>query len=301
MTGERDSVKNGSAQMARPRQSSFQVEAELITGMATTRLVWFEMDGSPNHSVMWDNYYLDLSLTPRPVNMRACFPNRWSPQRFASVGDMLLIPPGEPVHIRADTPFRQTSIICELDPVRVHDLIGFEIDWNDRRIEAGLDLASSSIRHLLRKLAEEAREPGIASNEFVDLVTKQLAIEIGRHMETVDEAPVTGGLAPWRLRIIDDRLKIGGEFPTLVDLAELCSLSVRQLTRGFKKSRGCTIGDYVTQMRLESAKRRLSAGESIKLISHELGYTSPSSFSYAFRRSVGLTPRQFLNRVYRSK
>jgi AraC family transcriptional regulator len=205
------------------------------------------------------------------------------------------------VHIKADSPFRQTSIICELDPKALHDLIGFEIDWNDRRLEGVLDLTSNSIRYLLRKLAEEARGPGIASAAFAELAAGQLAIEIGRHLEAIDEAPVSGGLAPWRMRIIDDRLKGGGEMPTLVELAELCSLSVRQLTRGFKTSRGCTIGDYVTQTRLETAKRRLSAGESIKSISHELGYTSPASFAFAFRRSIGITPRQFLNRVYRSK
>jgi AraC family transcriptional regulator len=100
-------------------------------------------------------------------------------------------------------------------------------------------------------------------------------------------------LAPWRLRIIDERLEALRVAPTLAELAGLCSLSVRQLTRGFRASRGCSIGEYVAQSQIDHAKRLLASEESVKTIAYSMGFASPSSFSYAFRRATGLTPRQF--------
>ena len=38
-----------------------------------------------------------------------------------------------------------------------------------------------------------------------------------------------------------------GPLPSLAELAELCALSVRQLTRGFRASRGCSLGEHIAQ------------------------------------------------------
>jgi AraC family transcriptional regulator len=95
-------------------------------------------------------------------------------------------------------------------------------------------------------------------------------------------------------------LKEVREPPTLAELAGLCKLSVRQLTRGFRTSRGCSIGDHVAHSRLDNAKQLLSTEQSVKAIAYSLGFSSPSSFSYAFRRSVGETPRQFRQRMLRA-
>jgi AraC family transcriptional regulator len=112
---------------------------------------------------------------------------------------------------------------------------------------------------------------------------------------------VTGGLAAWRLRLIDERLREIRAAPTLEELAKLCNLSVRQLTRGFRASRGRSIGEHVAQCRIENAKRLLATDESVKAIAYSLGFSSPSSFSFAFRRATGETPREFRQRLVRAK
>lgn len=278
-----------------------QVEAEVATSFATVRLVWFDLREPPDQITQWDRYRLDLCMTPRPLNMRASYGNHWEAHRFVRVGDMFLVPPGEPIHIKADSPVLQTSIICEIDPTLLHEWIGFELDWTSRRLESTLDISSNTIRHLLRRLAEETRAPRFGSAKFLEFVAGQLAIEIGRHFEGVMDTPVSGGLASWRLRIIDERLGEPGKPPTLVEMAELCSLSVRQLTRGFRTSRGCSIGEYVAQTRIDNAKRLLASGHGVKAIAHSLGFSSVASFSRVFRLVAGLTPRQFLHRVLRGK
>jgi AraC family transcriptional regulator len=51
--------------------------------------------------------------------------------------------------------------------------------------------------------------------------------------------------------------------------------------------------------RLEHAKRQLAGDQSVKAIAYSLGFSSPSSFSYAFRKVIGESPRQVRQRVLR--
>ncbi|HEX7854942.1 MAG TPA: helix-turn-helix transcriptional regulator [Sphingobium sp.] len=284
--------------MERPTPVEMTVQAQVAVPIATAQVVQFTMI-DPSDTVMQrrNGYWLDLCLTPRPLNTRACYREHWGPHRFERLGDMFLVPPGEAIHVRGDSAGLQSSIICELHADAINKWLGTEIDWNDRRLEASLDISSNTIRHLLRRLAEEARNPGLGSPMLVECIAGQLAIELGRYCEAVVDAPVSGGLAAWRLRIIDERLREVREPPTLGELAALCNISVRQLTRGFRASRGCSIGEYVVQSRIESAKRLLDRDESVKAIAYSIGFSSTSSFSYAFRRATGLTPRQFRQRV----
>jgi AraC family transcriptional regulator len=55
----------------------------------------------------------------------------------------------------------------------------------------------------------------------------------------------------------------------------------------------------MAQMRIEAAKRRLATQESIKEIAVSMGFSSQSTFTYAFRRRAGITPNQFRKRVLR--
>jgi AraC family transcriptional regulator len=133
------------------------------------------------------------------------------------------------------------------------------------------------------------------------MVAGQLAVEVARYCEAIAEGPISGGLASWRLRLIDERLQQTGEVPSLDALASLCSISIRQLTRGFRASRGCSIGDHIAHSRIDMAKRLLGTSDSIKAIAFALGFASPSSFSYAFRRATGSSPRQFRQRQLRKR
>ena len=157
-------------------------------------------------------------------------------------------------------------------------------------------ITNAAIRTLLFRIAEEVRHPALASDRMIEFLSGELAIELARFCLQRVEQPVTGGLAGWRLRLIDERLSEDLTAPSLVELARLCNISVRQLTRGFRVSRGCSIGDYVEQRRMETAKRLLMAGESVKTIAFTLGFSSPSSFTFAFRRAVGSSPSQFRRR-----
>jgi AraC family transcriptional regulator len=287
--------------MAERSEASMTVEAEIRVPTASAQLVRFHVPGPADDILLIrepETYWLDLCLTPRPPNARACYVDRWGSDRFERIGNVFLLPPRETVRARSDGGPTQTSVLCHLRVDSFRKWFGDDLEWTDCRLEAGLDIPDANIRGLLLRLAEELRRPGFASEALVELIVAQVALELGRYCVTIEEQPAAGGLAPWRLRLIDERLREMRDPPSLSELATLCNLSVRQLTRAFRASRGRSIGDYVAQCRIDNAKRLLATDASIKTVAYSLGFASPSSFSYAFRRATGRTPREFQGRPH---
>jgi AraC family transcriptional regulator len=248
-----------------------------------------------------EDYWLDLCLTPRPPNTRACYHGHWGPRRYQRLGRMFMLPPGEAIQIHGDRGSAQDSILCLLRPEPMHKWFGGDLPWTDRRLEASLDIRDSTVGELMLRLAQELREPGFASDTLVELIAAQLAMQLGRYYPQIPSGAARGGLAPWRIRLIDERLKDGREPPSLTELADLCRLSVRQLTRGFRTSQGYSIGDYMAENRVETAKTLLATGQSVKAIAYTVGFSSPSGFCAAFRRATLQTPGQYRENLVRNK
>ncbi|MCB2049158.1 MAG: helix-turn-helix transcriptional regulator [Novosphingobium sp.] len=278
---------------------SLEVDAQLIGSSLKARIVRLSLS-EPTASVLSNEnaYIIDMCLTPRPLAAVGNYRDHWGPHRYEKLGDIYIIPPGEALHVRGDV-VRQATLMCDLSASAVSEAMGTELEWSQQKLNSTLDIGSARIRALLLRITDEVRHPGIASRRMIDLLASELAIEIGRYCLDQSEKPLTGGLSGWRLRLIDERLSESPEPPSLAELANLCGMSVRQLTRGFRVSRGCSIGDYLEQRRMEHSKRLLMQGEAVKGVAFALGFSSPSSFTFAFRRAVGMSPTQFRQRQAR--
>jgi AraC family transcriptional regulator len=269
------------------------IEAELHLPIAKVELIQIDL-AAPIENVLRvdDAYRIDLSLTPRLPGTRFSFSDRWSSHRFVAAGRVFVLPPNEPLRVRSGVG-RQGALILHLYTELIREWFEFEIEWTDRRLEASLDVASLAVRGLLIQLAEEVRCPGFASEIMSEALAMQIAVNLYRYYIDFGERKSLGGLAPWRLRLIDERFTDMDTAPSLSELAEICKLSARQLSRGFRASKGISIGEYVVQRRLENAKKLLVAGGSVKSVAYSMGFASPSSFCYAFRKSTGIAPGQF--------
>jgi AraC family transcriptional regulator len=106
-------------------------------------------------------------------------------------------------------------------------------------------------------------------------------------------------LSPWRLRLIEERLVGETAPPSVAELAALCNISVRHLTRAFRVSRGRSIGNYVLEHRMTHAKKLIETGMNIKSVAQAMDFTASSNFTAAFRRATGETPRDYKQRVSR--
>lgn len=242
------------------------------------------------------SYCLILCRTPRPSDARASYPDAWGANRLEPLGDLSLLPPGQRLKIKGNRQ-TQVAITCHLSPTMVEQWLQHPVEWTDARLEASLHLSNPHIRMMILRLAEEAHRPGLAHDAMIKAISAQLGVEVARFCEAAREIRAVGGLAGWRLRIIDEHLRDLRSTPSIQRLAELCNLSPRQLSRGFRASRGETISEYCAGLRIELAKRLLAGEDSIKSIAFATGFAAPSTFSQAFRQHTGTTPREFRQRM----
>jgi AraC family transcriptional regulator len=283
-----------------PVRGAIEVAAELSARSANVQLVQYHFTGAPDSMLRVDDRFrVELCLSARHRSARGCYRDVWGPHRFERIGDLFVLAPGMDMLARSDEDTSLTSLICELASESVLELFDRVPPPTDQLLVASLDVRDSKVRALLLRLAEEASHPGFASEMLVELIAGQMAIELVRLGSVVTERQAQGGLAPWQLRLIDERLKEIGAAPSLTVLAELCRISVRQLTRGFRASRGSSIGAYVANSQMEHAKRLLAQGETVTAIAACLGFASSSNFCFAFRRATGLSPGQFRQTLLR--
>ncbi|WP_347548733.1 response regulator [Pseudalkalibacillus hwajinpoensis] len=85
---------------------------------------------------------------------------------------------------------------------------------------------------------------------------------------------------------------------TLEDAAEHVRLSPYYVSKLFKDRSGMTFIDYVTEVRVEAAKRTMiDPLKSLKEICYEVGYKDPNYFSRVFKRKTGVSPSQYRDRL----
>lgn len=275
-----------------------QVEAEVPLEIGRIEIVRKYFNGPIDVLGTSRMHHLELTLLPSS-SARFCFPDRWGPDRFEPIGELFLLPAQLMVHAKSDCR-QQNSIVCWFDPGAVAMWLGSDLQWTDSRLQGGLDIVNSNIRSLLFRIGEEIRNPGFASDTMVELMAGQVTIELSRHISQIDEAKRKAGLSAWCLRQIDERLADGAAPPTLAELAALCNLSVRHLTRSFRASRGRSIGSYIAEHRIDLAKQLLALGLRVKSVAHSTGFTAASNFAAAFLRATGETPRQYRRRTNRT-
>jgi AraC family transcriptional regulator len=140
-------------------------------------------------------------------------------------------------------------------------------------------------------------ESGRADQYYVDALTKVLAHELSRSDEEPSrKSPVNrGGLATWQSRVVIQHIEEHlSEQISLVTLADLARLSRSHFSRAFKQSFGVPPHEYHVQRRIDKAKALLTEREaSVTDVGFALGYSHTSSFSVAFRKITGRSPRDF--------
>ncbi len=85
---------------------------------------------------------------------------------------------------------------------------------------------------------------------------------------------------------------------SLISVAKYVGLSSAHFSTVFSQTLGRSFINYLTAMRIEKAKELL-ANTSMKLsaIAMEIGYNEPNYFSHVFRKTEGITPKEYRNQV----
>jgi two-component system response regulator YesN len=83
---------------------------------------------------------------------------------------------------------------------------------------------------------------------------------------------------------------------TLADMAKAAHLSISRLAHLFREQMGITPVDFLTNIRIDHAKRLLlTTDNNCTRICYDVGYNNQSYFTRVFKQATGLTPREFRN------
>jgi len=239
------------------------------------------------------NYVIGAALTaiPDPSEGRYDVGSR---EGFSPIGRIVFVPANVPWQVRTGGG-RFRTLTTEVAPDRFHAVTGLAGTWSERELSGFHDIQSPRLQQVLQHLHEEAVAPGFASELLTDSIAVTLLIELARHLRSTSEARAAGRLDAWRMRRVTELIFAApAEATTVAALARACGMSERSFVRRFKETTGQGIGSYVRDAKIARARQLLSEGKrGIKEIAYETGFADASSFSFAFRRATGQTPRQF--------
>lgn len=152
------------------------------------------------------------------------------------------------------------------------------------------DLVVESL--LSAMLQEIGAEP--TSGLYLDALLETVLVRVIRSHSNISTitAAAPQAMAPYRLRRVQDFVE--GNLAQDIDLkslAEKAGLSRFHFCRVFQRATGQTPHEYVLQRRIDRAKRLMcETCSSLEEIAMQIGFSSASQLSTAFKRSVGLSP-----------
>jgi len=143
-----------------------------------------------------------------------------------------------------------------------------------RALERALPIEALQIEEealaILGEVLGSARPPGLAGGQ-------------GRH-HSRDAAETTDAAREYIASRYTQRLQ-------LQEIAIACNVSIHRLCRAFLAATSMTVHRYVSRLRLTAALERLADGErDLTALALDLGFSSHSHFSWAFRREFNLSP-----------
>jgi AraC family transcriptional regulator len=123
---------------------------------------------------------------------------------------------------------------------------------------------------------------------------------VRRHGGIAPPIAVTrGGLSSWQQKKVAEFIEQNlADDIRLTVMASIVGLSPYHFGRAFKQSFGVPPHRYHMQRRIERAKILLAeAAQSVTAVAMAVGFAETSSFSAAFRRVTGVSPRVFRRRL----
>jgi AraC family transcriptional regulator len=279
----------------------FRVEhrQELDAALIEVRRYFWSKPIEQTIHAMSDALVINMALTSRPSRTRV---DRISPEENSTGGDagrLLIMIPGVPYYLVAPGgSFR--SLHCAIGCTRFEAVTGEAIDWQALGPFSGEARPGLGIETHLTRIHDELVHNGLGRQTVIEACVNLICVELSRQFRRGRPARPdvhTGGLAAWRMRLIIERIHADRPAPRLAELASLCGLTERQLSRAFKAETGSTLGRVVDEVTTERAHRLLT-GTSLPIagIARELGFASADSFAQSFRRHTGTAPSRIRHR-----
>jgi len=202
-------------------------------------------------------------------------------------GNVIVIRPGEAHDGQSGTAHEYSYRMFYVSVAKLQ-LIAAHVS-KDRACALGTSSAVVDDRKAFRALmtASNAALAGcsLAADQLVHDVLLSLAGDVADDDGAANRAALT------RVRdYLHDRL---ARTITVDELATVAGISRFRLTRQFQRAYGLPLHAYHLHVRLEEARRRLTAGASIAAVAADLGFVDQSHLHRRFKGAFGMTPAEW--------
>ena len=201
----------------------------------------------------------------------------------ADVNQALFFNAGEDYRIDHITDDGDACLSLDVSAQMLEELAG-AMKFRDpqRRLEPALQVQVARLRHARCNI----------------LLAEEIALRIARRLLIADRLPKLVNAA--QRRLVHRAKQMLHADPchrwSLSEIAQTIGTSPVHLTQTFSKAEGMPLYRYQTQLRLALALHELPGAEDLAALALDLGFSSHSQFTAAFKRMYGLPPSALKNR-----
>jgi AraC family transcriptional regulator len=214
-----------------------------------------------------------------------------------TVGQASIIPTGQ----QYSAVWREEleDIGIHLDPDYVARLARELVQTDRVDLIADCEVGDPLVHQIGRSLAAEVDAGAPGGLIYAESLVNTLVAHLFRHYSTAGERfqHHLGGLPKHKLRRVTEFIEENLEHDlTLTEIAEIAELSPFHFARSFKQTTGSTPIQFLTQRRINLAKRLLVESElPIVEIGLRAGFKNQSHFTTLFRKITAMTPKAYRN------
>jgi AraC family transcriptional regulator len=214
-------------------------------------------------------------------------------------GDCIIIPAGMSLrwHQLQTMPNRMLLLYLHPDFLR-NTAESIDVDYGQISIAPQFGIRDQHIRHVGLSLHCELKQSSVIGRHYAESLAQVLAMQLVRRYSYLKDLQMShGGMAPRKLRKAIEFINENLDKEQTVALAAVAGavhMSYFHFTRAFKQSTGVTPNVYITEQRIDRAKKLLSETDfPIADIALRTGFASQSHFTTTFRKLVWNTPKAF--------
>jgi AraC family transcriptional regulator len=197
---------------------------------------------------------------------------------------MVICHPAGERHANAHRSARVRMLCVELGHARLAGLRDAA-----RMLDRPAHFQGGELPRLGERLARELRRDDGVSELAIEALVLELIVESSRAL-----APVASAPPRWLARAIEYLHAHYVAAPTVGDIAHAVGVHPAHLARVFRRHQGCTVGDYIRQLRIEAARAKLADSElPIGEVALQTGFSDQSHLSRQFRAATGHTPASY--------